>query len=91
LRRLPAGLPVYRHVGIYAYRGAFLRRFKKLSPVALERFEALEQLSALAHGYRISVEVLTLPSAPGVDTPEDLVRVRRLLSSAAARRRSERR
>lgn len=88
LRRLPAGLPVYRHVGIYAYRGAFLRRFKKLAPVPLEQFEALEQLRALAHGFRISVEVMTAPSAPGVDTPQDLSRVRRLIASAVARRRS---
>jgi len=80
LHRLPAGLPVYRHVGIYAYRGAFLRRFRKLSPVALERFEALEQLRALAHGYRISVAVMSEPSPPGVDTPKDLARVRRLLA-----------
>jgi 3-deoxy-manno-octulosonate cytidylyltransferase (CMP-KDO synthetase) len=88
LRRLPAGLPVYRHVGIYAYRGAFLRRFKNLEPCALEQFEALEQLRALAHGFRISVEVVAGPSAPGVDTREDLARVRRLLAAAVPRRRS---
>jgi 3-deoxy-manno-octulosonate cytidylyltransferase (CMP-KDO synthetase) len=88
LRRLPADLPVYRHVGIYAYRGAFLRRFGKLEPGPLEQFEALEQLRALAHGFRISVEVMEAPSAPGVDIPQDLVRVRRLLSAAGARRRS---
>ena len=82
LRRLPTGLPAYRHVGIYAYRAAFLRRFGRLAPVALERFEALEQLRALAHGFRISVEVVEHASAPGVDTPQDLARVRRLLSSA---------
>ena len=91
LRRLPADLPVYRHVGIYAYRGAFLRRFKKLEPGALEQFEALEQLRALAHGFRISVEVVAKPTAPGVDTPQDLARVRRLLSAAGSRRRSVKR
>jgi 3-deoxy-manno-octulosonate cytidylyltransferase (CMP-KDO synthetase) len=88
LRRLPAALPVYRHVGIYAYRGAFLRRFGKLEPGPLEQFEALEQLRALAHGFRISVEVMEAPSAPGVDTPQDLARVRRLLSAAGTRRRA---
>lgn len=86
LRRLPADLPVRRHVGIYAYRGAFLQRFKKLKPVALERFEALEQLRALAHGYRISVAAMKKPSAPGVDTPGDLVRVRRLMRSSMLRK-----
>jgi 3-deoxy-manno-octulosonate cytidylyltransferase (CMP-KDO synthetase) len=79
---------VYRHVGIYAYRGAFLRRFGKLEPGPLEQFEALEQLRALAHGFRISVEVMDTPSAPGVDTPQDLARVRRLLSAAGTRRRA---
>jgi 3-deoxy-manno-octulosonate cytidylyltransferase (CMP-KDO synthetase) len=79
---------VYRHVGIYAYRGAFLRRYNRLAPAPLERFEALEQLRALAHGFRISVEVMTGPSAPGVDTPQDLARVRRLMTSADGRKRS---
>jgi 3-deoxy-manno-octulosonate cytidylyltransferase (CMP-KDO synthetase) len=88
LLRLPAALPVYRHVGIYAYRGAFLRRFGKLEPGPLEQFEALEQLRALAHGFRISVEVMEAPSAPGVDTPKDLARVRRLLSATRTGRRS---
>lgn len=77
LRRLPADLPAYRHVGIYAYRSAFLKRFKKLAPAAIERQEALEQLRALAHGFRISVAVMPHPAAPGVDTPEDLARLRR--------------
>lgn len=75
---LPAGLPVYRHYGLYAYRVAFLRRFPKLAPAAIERFEALEQLRALWHGERIVVEITTGTLAPGVDTPEDLARVRAL-------------
>ncbi len=91
LRRLPADLPAYRHVGIYAYRGAFLRRFNRLEPVAMERQEALEQLRALAHGYRISVAVLPGPSAAGVDTPQDLARVRRLLAASRGRPRPKRR
>jgi 3-deoxy-manno-octulosonate cytidylyltransferase (CMP-KDO synthetase) len=75
---LPPGLPVYRHYGLYAYRVAFLRRFPQLAPAPIERFEALEQLRALWHGERIVVEITTGTPAPGVDTPEDLVRVRAL-------------
>ncbi len=75
---LPAGLPVYRHYGLYAYRVDFLRRFPKLAPAPIERFEALEQLRALWHGERIVVEITTGTPAPGVDTPEDLARVRAL-------------
>ena len=73
---LPQGLPAYRHVGIYAYRAGFLRRYAALPPVASERFEALEQLRALANGFRIRVIVAAHPPASGVDTPEDLARVR---------------
>jgi 3-deoxy-manno-octulosonate cytidylyltransferase (CMP-KDO synthetase) len=75
---LPAGLPLYRHYGLYAYRVGFLRAFPALPPAAIERFEALEQLRALWHGYRIAVLVTTGTPAPGVDTPEDLERVRAL-------------
>jgi 3-deoxy-manno-octulosonate cytidylyltransferase (CMP-KDO synthetase) len=76
---LPAGLPLYRHYGLYAYRVAFLRLFPTLAPSPLEVFEALEQLRALWHGHRIVVEIAAGTPAPGVDTPEDLVRVRKLL------------
>jgi 3-deoxy-manno-octulosonate cytidylyltransferase (CMP-KDO synthetase) len=79
--RVPAGLPVYRHLGIYAYRAAFLHDFKRLKPAAIERFEALEQLRALAHGYRISVAIARSAPQPGVDTPEDLERIRKQLAS----------
>ena len=78
IRRIPAGLPVYRHLGIYAYLAGFLRRFTRLPPAALERAEALEQLRALAHGYRIAVTVTRRAPHAGVDTPADLRRVRRL-------------
>jgi 3-deoxy-manno-octulosonate cytidylyltransferase (CMP-KDO synthetase) len=78
IRRVPAGLPAYRHLGIYAYRAAFLRTFTRLAPVAIERSEALEQLRALAHGHRIAVTVTRRAPHPGVDTPADLRRVRRL-------------
>jgi 3-deoxy-manno-octulosonate cytidylyltransferase (CMP-KDO synthetase) len=76
--RLPAGLPLYRHYGLYAYRVGFLRRYPSLAPAQVERFEALEQLRALYHGYRIVVRITTGTPAPGVDTPEDLERVRAL-------------
>ena len=81
---LPAGLPLYRHYGLYAYRAAFLRAFPGLAPAPIERFEALEQLRALWHGYRIAVEVTHGTPAPGIDTPEDLARVRELYAAGAA-------
>jgi 3-deoxy-manno-octulosonate cytidylyltransferase (CMP-KDO synthetase) len=77
-RDLPEGLPVFRHVGIYAYRAAFLQEFTRLEAPLVEQFEALEQLRALWHGYRVSVLVTAYTPAPGVDTPEDLERVRKL-------------
>jgi 3-deoxy-manno-octulosonate cytidylyltransferase (CMP-KDO synthetase) len=77
ISRIPPGLPVYRHVGIYAYRTAFLRAFTRLKPAAIERFEALEQLRALAHGYRIYCTVTRAAPPPGVDTPADLKRMLR--------------
>ncbi len=76
--RLPPGFPIYRHYGLYAYRNAFLARYPSLAPAPIERFEALEQLRALWHGYRIVVEVTTGTPAPGVDTPADLARVQAL-------------
>ncbi len=76
IRRLPPGLPAYRHLGIYAYRCGFLGAFKKMRPAPLEQFEALEQLRALAHGHRICVAVTRTAPHPGVDTPDDLKRIR---------------
>jgi len=73
---LPDGMPAYRHLGIYAYRAGFLRKFASLAPVECERFEALEQLRALANGYRIRVAITAHAPAAGIDTPEDLARVR---------------
>jgi 3-deoxy-manno-octulosonate cytidylyltransferase (CMP-KDO synthetase) len=75
--RVPPGLPAYRHLGIYAYRAAFLRAFTRLRPAAIERFEALEQLRALAHGYRIHCAITRAAPHPGVDTPADLRRILR--------------
>lgn len=73
---LPANLGALRHIGLYAYRVSFLRRYAALAPSPLEGIEMLEQLRALWHGYKI--RVITLDAAPpaGVDTPEDLERVR---------------
>jgi 3-deoxy-manno-octulosonate cytidylyltransferase (CMP-KDO synthetase) len=79
--RLPAGVPFLRHIGIYSYRAGFLRRFARLSPTPLERSEALEQLRALEHGFRIAVRIAPEPFPGGVDTVEDLERVRAVLAS----------
>jgi 3-deoxy-manno-octulosonate cytidylyltransferase (CMP-KDO synthetase) len=76
---LPVGLPALRHVGLYAYRAAFLSAFARLAVAPAEQWEALEQLRALHHGYRIRVSVVDTMPAPGVDTPEDAERVRRLI------------
>ena len=70
----------YRHAGIYGYRVGFLKRFSKLKISPLEKTEALEQLRVLWHGLRIAVAVSETEIAPGVDTPEDLEAVRRMLS-----------
>jgi 3-deoxy-manno-octulosonate cytidylyltransferase (CMP-KDO synthetase) len=74
--QLPADFPVLRHIGLYAYRAGFLRTFPTLPIPMIERFEALEQLRALAHGYKIAVLKVDAAPAAGVDTPEDLERVR---------------
>ncbi len=72
--------PVYRHVGLYAYRCNFLKLYPTLTPAPAEQAEALEQLRVLWHGYQIAVHISEVPSAAGVDTPADLERVRELLS-----------
>ena len=69
-----------RHIGIYAYRAGFLRQFPQLAPAPTEQVEALEQLRALWHGHQIAVHVTQNAPGAGVDTPEDLERVRALLS-----------
>ena len=76
---LPAGPAFWRHLGIYAYRAGFLRRFVGFTPAAVEECEALEQLRALWEGERIQVALASAAPGAGVDTPEDLERVRRLL------------
>lgn len=76
---IPSDMPVYRHIGIYAYRADFLKAYAGLSPAAIEHFEALEQLRALWHGYKISVAITQHAPAAGVDTDEDLAQVRAIL------------
>ena len=69
----------YRHAGIYGYRVGFLKRYSALPPSPLEATEALEQLRVLWHGYRIAVAVSESAVPPGVDTPQDLEAVRRMI------------
>jgi 3-deoxy-manno-octulosonate cytidylyltransferase (CMP-KDO synthetase) len=80
---LPAGLPALRHIGLYAYRAGFLRHYAELPPAAIEQFEALEQLRVLAAGHRIRVAVVEEAPEAGVDTQEDLERVRRRYAAGA--------
>jgi 3-deoxy-manno-octulosonate cytidylyltransferase (CMP-KDO synthetase) len=75
---LPKDIPVLRHIGIYAYRVSFLRAYSQLAPCSLEHFEALEQLRALYHGYKIGVSVTQQAPPNGVDTEQDLQLVRLL-------------
>lgn len=78
---LPEDMPVYRHIGLYAYRAGFLRRFSQWPVAPLEYFEALEQLRALWQGEKIGVVLTDTAPAAGVDTAEDLERVRQLFTS----------
>lgn len=76
---LPEDLPAWHHVGLYAYRAAFLLRFAKLTPPAIETHEKLEQLRAIAHGIGIVILKLDRALPSGVDTLDDLQRVRALI------------
>lgn len=77
IQSLPQPAPL-RHIGIYAYRVGFLQSFPSLQPAPIETGEALEQLRALWHGHKIAVHITPDVPGPGVDTPEDLERVRAL-------------
>jgi 3-deoxy-manno-octulosonate cytidylyltransferase (CMP-KDO synthetase) len=79
LQALPDPAPL-RHIGIYGYRAGFLRAFPGMAQSPLETCEALEQLRALWHGHRIAVHVTQSAPGAGVDTPEDLERVRRFFT-----------
>ena len=73
-----ATYPAYRHIGIYGYRVSFLEKYSSLPVSPLEKAEALEQLRALWHGYRIMVVISDAEAPPGVDTPQDLEAVRKI-------------
>ena len=75
---LPADLNALHHIGLYAYRAGFLRQFGRLPQGPLERWESLEQLRALENGHTIAVHVCDTHPEAGVDTPEDLERVRQV-------------
>jgi 3-deoxy-manno-octulosonate cytidylyltransferase (CMP-KDO synthetase) len=79
---MPHELGALRHIGLYAYRAGFLRTYASLASSPLERYEMLEQLRVLWHGHRISLGVTPTAPAAGVDTPEDLARVRALFAAA---------
>jgi len=79
--RLPTELPARRHIGLYAYRTRFLHEFPRLARDPLEEQEKLEQLRAIAHGFRIAVQDLGSPLPPGVDTAADLELVRAVWAS----------
>ena len=81
IHQLPSAPAPLRHVGLYAYRAGFLRQFPSLPVAPLETLESLEQLRVLWHGERIAVHVSAERPGPGVDTPEDLARVRALFSA----------
>ncbi|MCI2261852.1 3-deoxy-manno-octulosonate cytidylyltransferase [Xanthomonas indica] len=81
--QLPLPGPWLRHIGIYAYRAGFLRRFAAMPPGQLERIESLEQLRVLEAGFRIAVALSPAPFPPGVDTPEDLARAEAHLQGQA--------
>lgn len=78
---LSDGLPALHHIGLYAYRAAFLRQFPQLSEGQLEVRECLEQLRALEHGHAIAVHIAPAHPAAGVDTQEDLERVRQVFTN----------
>lgn len=83
IHALPQPRPL-RHIGIYGYRVNFLQAFPSLPQAPIETAEALEQLRALWHGHRIAVHVTDQAPGPGVDTPEDLARVRAVFASGGA-------
>ncbi len=80
IQSLPKPAPL-RHIGIYAYRVGFLQSFPNMPPSPIETGEALEQLRAMWHGQKIAVHITPDAPGPGVDTPEDLEKVRALLKS----------
>ncbi|TAL90552.1 MAG: 3-deoxy-manno-octulosonate cytidylyltransferase [Candidimonas sp.] len=80
-QQLAPGLPALHHIGLYAYRVGFLKKFPSLPAGPLERFESLEQLRAMENGYSIAVCITHAHPAAGVDTPADLARVREIFTN----------
>ena len=80
---VPRDCNALRHIGLYAYRAGYMRKFPTLAKAPLERLESLEQLRAMWHGHRIVVHIAGSAPPPGVDTAEDLARVRSLLARAS--------
>jgi 3-deoxy-manno-octulosonate cytidylyltransferase (CMP-KDO synthetase) len=78
---LPQGVPLLRHIGLYAYHAGFLRRFAALPRTPLEQAESLEQLRALEHGHAIAVRIAPEAFPPGIDTEVDLERAERALQA----------
>ena len=77
---LPVDVPFLRHIGIYAYRADFLKRYTQLSRTPLEQAESLEQLRVLEHGHAIAVRLTPEPFPPGIDTLADLERAEQWLA-----------
>lgn len=84
--QLPEGVPFLRHIGLYAYRAGFLVRYVSWPAAPLEQAESLEQLRVLWRGERIHVSLAVEPPGPGVDTPDDVQRVRQWLASRLSSR-----
>ncbi|MFD0738323.1 3-deoxy-manno-octulosonate cytidylyltransferase [Lysobacter koreensis] len=82
--RIPSGDHWWRHIGIYAYRAGFLRRFAAMPAGRLEQVESLEQLRVLEAGFRIAVMPTPAPFPPGVDTPDDLARAQARIDAGQA-------
>ena len=82
MRQVLAAAAPLRHIGLYAYRGHFLKTYSQMVPTALEDIEALEQLRVLYHGFPIKVVIAAQAPPAGVDTPEDLAAVRRRFGAA---------
>jgi 3-deoxy-manno-octulosonate cytidylyltransferase (CMP-KDO synthetase) len=78
---LPPGYAPLRHIGLYAYSNEFLQRYPTLAPSPLESIEALEQLRVLWHSIPIAVHITDQAPAAGVDTPDDLARVRQFFAT----------
>ncbi|WP_109124435.1 3-deoxy-manno-octulosonate cytidylyltransferase [Dyella sp. C11] len=79
---LPDDVPFLRHIGIYAYRAGFLKRYTTLTRTPLEQAESLEQLRVMEHGFPIAARLTPEPFPPGIDTEADLERAERWLASS---------